>query len=349
MLMGGIDKLDLKIPLSTKRTVWFESLYHDVLRLNSGKPSKSYARVYDLRPYGVEALLHYRCRYDHHSKLELLSVQCMSALQIRSQVQELFECDADLLKVMRLDLFADVFDFPVWWFRRNARIERKRTIEEWGPQGQLENLCSVSSLERGIETLYFGTRPTLFRIYDKGSTLRAEHARELAAAPPEVEAPTFEQRFGHAENRVRTRVEHQLVGKRVPETLRVLGALFANAMAYDPFSRLLLSPLNETPPPMTGNAAEYLQCLGLMSLVKERGRAATVSMLNRASKGNAARFIHKLDTFATSRDVQIPDLVGAYRGGVALQLVDEGDSFRVKETHKAISAEETESYSCSLY
>ena len=53
---------------------------------------------------------------------------------------------------------------------------------------------------------------------------------------------------------------------------------------------------------MTGNAAEYLQCLGLMSLIKERGRAATVSMLNRASKGNAARFIHKLDNFATVLD-----------------------------------------------
>lgn len=349
MLMGGIDKLDLKIPKGTERSSWLACLYRDVLRFTNGKPSKSYARVYDLRPYGLEALLHDRCRYDQHSKVELLSVQCMCAQEIRAQIEQMYVCEPDLLRVMRVDLFGDAFDLPVWWFRRNAWVKYKRTVAEFGPQAPCADITCKWKVESGIETLYFGQRPTLFRIYDKGSTLRAAYLKQQELAPPGIDIPSFSETYGHPAERVRTRVEHQLAGGNVPDQLCTLGLLFSNAPMYDPFSRLVLSPISDVwPTPKDGDAAGYLQSVGLSYLVREHGRVATTMTLNRLSRGNAARFMRRLDQFIDLwSNLEVPDLLGAYRQGLMVQIGPELASLATTDIELITNT--TENSLCNLY
>jgi len=351
MLMGGLDKLDVRIPLGTDRTPWFESLHRAELRAARGEPSKAYSRVFDLRPYGIDAVLHERCRYDPHSKLELAGVRCMSAEQIRTEIERLYACQADLLKVMRIDLFADVFDYPVWWFRRNTWVKSKRTVSEFGPHATSSAQVCESAFENRIETLYFGRRPTLFRIYDKGSTLRIKYAKEAKQAPACVELPSFAERFGHSEDRIRTRVEHQLSGSNVPHQLSTLGLLFENAAEYDPFATLMMSPIPEPCLiPTEGDAAAYLQCVGLACLIKERGRAATTMMLNRKSGRNAARYMRRLDEFVQANSTaDIPNLLAAYRHGITAQIGAQAVAERINalgwQNHTPI----LENLACNLY
>ena len=82
---------------------------------------------------------------------------------------------------------------------------------------------------RGVETIYFGKRPNVIRVYNKVAERQYQYSRMLARAKrnniPVTELQTFEQIYGHSPTGcVLTRVERQIAGGRIPEQIGTFGA-----------------------------------------------------------------------------------------------------------------------------
>ena len=73
-----------------------------------------------------------------------------------------------LAAIMRIDCAADIYGHSVEWFRQNARVTLKRYSSEHS---------RFVSEHAQVQTLYFGKRPNLFRIYDKIQQERIEYQR----------------------------------------------------------------------------------------------------------------------------------------------------------------------------
>jgi hypothetical protein len=73
--------------------------------------------------------------------------------------------------------------------------------------------------------LYFGKRPNIFRIYDKTEEQRVEYRRANRKRDAEKQMLTFEERYGHSETEILTRVKRQYGGGRVPKQIATLGRL----------------------------------------------------------------------------------------------------------------------------
>jgi hypothetical protein len=175
------DKLDLRVPRPIPFTPAFQRLYRELQALEKGPfhPSKYYEYVGDLREYGFSVRLNLYCQMDKagNHKIEMIDVGQMNRTRIIREVQEIFDVDALSLPVMRVDFAVDVPDLPLQWFRETVRIEHKRF------RAAVTGEPFYSEMGKGvIQTLYFGKRPNVIRIYDK----LAEIQRSVSNASSKV-------------------------------------------------------------------------------------------------------------------------------------------------------------------
>lgn len=185
------------------------------------KPSRFYMGRGDLRPLGIDALLHvgYKFGETHDHKLEILDAGKKCYSELVGIIEAVTYADPEQLEVIRLDLCADVPGVPVLWFQPRVRVKYKRFANEIG------ELKYEKIGQAGIETLTAGKRPNLIRIYDKVAESRVQFRKLLRRCSKDSELPNFEKEFGFPEDAVLTRVERQFGGDRIPEALNRFGKL----------------------------------------------------------------------------------------------------------------------------
>lgn len=334
-----VDKLDVRIPADAQFTSEFRKVYADT----RGDPkywqsSKHYGSTGDLRPFGHEMILHMGLRHQrpgekgHCHKLELIDTGMSTYSKWLAEIERIFEIPIGYRKsstsalqprgvkqlaVMRIDLAADVPEVPVDWFRMHMRVLWKRRRAELG------RYLIVSQGEG--ETLYFGKRPNHFRVYNKIAELKEQHKRLARHASPDAEAPSFEEAFRISPDAVRTRVERQIAGGRIPANLRTLSQL-RNLPDFDPFAAVEMLPRESLP---SGNTATncILALAGreVQRLVQEHGLQRARQLIRYMDGANASRNLKRLEPFFEIKNAQPgvsrDQLLTLYRESVSKQLV----------------------------
>ncbi|HWR35889.1 MAG TPA: hypothetical protein VN622_08490 [Clostridia bacterium] len=292
-----IDKLDVRIPSDAPFHPEFNRLYSD-LRYEPDKDpfrrTKHYELVGDLREYGHDAILHMSCKWgkrgDH--KLELVDTGVMSFSRLVNEIESVFQIDGKGTEVMRLDLAADVKDVPVSWFQSRIKAQHKRYLANFG------SAKFVEMGKGGIQTLYFGKRPNLFRIYDKHAEYLEQYKALLRRLKSDAQIPTFEEFCGLPENGVvLTRVERQIGGGRIPEELATVGKL-KNLENFEPF-RNLRFVMGGAGEPSEDDYPFETFCTGmyLREKAEKEGMQATHRFISKASKRNTSWALEKYKDF----------------------------------------------------
>jgi hypothetical protein len=207
-----IDKIELRVQSGTRFTRPVQEAIREIDYLGGRtcvRRSQYYTGIADLRPLGIDALLHgYRKRGNHDHKLELLDTGKKAYSDLVAQVESTFETDPMKLSLMRVDLCTDIPGTPVSWFQPRVRVKYKRFASE---RGELEY---EQMGNRKIETLKVGQRPNLFRIYDKAAECKVQFKRLQRKTSPDADLLDFEKEFGFHPDSVLTRIERQMVGER---------------------------------------------------------------------------------------------------------------------------------------
>jgi hypothetical protein len=276
-----------------------ESLFFSV----GGRPSRHYLRVHDLRPYGYSAILHHTCLHGKpadigqqgprgNHKLELIDTGMMSYAEMLDEIAYVFRTNAERLSIMRLDLAVDIEGIGVRWFAENTRVLRK----QWHA-----NLGVIATAQMGKnepQTLYYGKRPNVIRIYDKVAELRAQFRRFLREIGASTAPPTFEDHFGFPDTgKILTRVERQMGGGRIPAALGTVGQLI-DCAEFNPFESIEFVG-GGCPEP---NAASYSfmdYCTGmyLRHLCQSEGMQSMLAFVTRNSKRNRGWAMKKFADF----------------------------------------------------
>ena len=230
--------------------------------------------------------------YRERHKLEVFRVGSMNAFQIDRVVRSVFDVDAFELPVSRVDFTADVRGIPVDWFRSHAYVLRKRNGQEYKTHRDVTGTT---------ETIYFGSRKDLIRVYDKTAELR-------------VHEQTADWRLD-----TWTRVERQLRSDRLARLAPTFGDLVATAESLNPFAGVHFEPGAPTPPIGSWPAVKYFTGLGLHYAVERDGLQTVRQLLNR--NGNAHRTLETYSDFIGVGDpFTPPDLDGIFRRSVMEQL-----------------------------
>src|SRR4029077_8390146 len=109
------------------------------------------------------------------------------------QIEEIFEVDAMRLDLMRLDLAVDGEGAQVAFFEDSSRVAYKIVTRD------IEKADVITRIgRRGVETITFGARPNLFRIYNKVEE-RAHKYDVLKRKAKKLGncIPSYEDLYGH--------------------------------------------------------------------------------------------------------------------------------------------------------
>jgi hypothetical protein len=278
---------------------------------NLVRGTKYYSRVADLRCYGLRSILFMGQRRNLNHKLVIIGTGTMKLSEILSEVEEVFVIDPMRAEIMRVDFAVDVRDYSVEWFRRRVRVSRKRYTSEYD---------RFVSEHTNVETLYFGKRPNIFRIYDKTEEQRVDYRRLIRKAKAPI--PTFQARYGHTENEILTRVERQYGAGRVPEQIATLRRLQENALRFNPFESLRFLPSTiseESVNQLTGD--EFIKAHGVLRLVEQLGHHEARRLLDQKTGRNTGRLLAQISN-SLSPDPKCvpPDLHKLFREGICKQL-----------------------------
>ncbi len=325
-----IDKLEVRIPHHRSGPPFspeFGRIFTQLLNDPKGpfQRSRYYELFANLQPYGYDAALHLwskRGKVPTH-KLELLDTGTMPFSRMVNEVEQIFALNALRCEVTRVDCAADVPNVPVSWFRQATSVKWKRHHSEMA-----KSEGTIIEMGRArLETIYFGKRPNVTRVYDKMSEYRAQYARIVKRCSPDQELPCFEEVFRIPPDspRILTRVERVMAAGRVPEPLRTVAALRANAAEFDPFEhmRFLYMPV---PPSITG-VSYAMECMieKTQRLIREQGLHFAKRYVYSRSHGQGARLWGKLEPYLLRDDAaevafSREALVRHYRESVARQL-----------------------------
>jgi hypothetical protein len=311
-----IDKLEVRIPESALFTSDFKSLFMG-FKFSS---SRHYKIVADLRPYSYNSILHYGCRHgaERNHKLELIDTGAMTLAEMREDIQRVFLVDPGKLSIMRLDLAVDVQGIGLPWFSEHTRVQYKRWLAKLGV------IDVVEMGNREIQTLYFGKRPNVIRIYNKLEEYRGQYQRMLRRTPPGIAAPTFEEcfhipEFGH----ILTRIERQMGGGRIPIVLATVDDL-PNCADFNPFDGLeFISGGRAEPNPNDHSFMDYLAGMQLRHLAETEGMQAAISHITRYSKRNKKWALKKFGDFLpapSERDISSERLCELFQRSIAVQF-----------------------------
>jgi hypothetical protein len=306
-----IDKLEVRVPASARFMEEFESLRHKWEE--KSQRSRHYRAIADLRPFGHSSILHIHSRQSRDHKLELIDTGVRGYKDMQREIERVFDVDATTMQVMRIDLAADIQGVPVQAFQGNVRAKFKRSAIDMGKYSRTGKV--------GIETLYLGKRPNVFRIYNKIAEFHSQDARLKRRG--DSPTATFEERYGFPPTGiVLTRVERQIGGGRVPQEIDTFGKLVALS-AFDPFEPLEITIGSAVPPnPENYPFTTYLKGLGLGQLVLDHGYQNARRLVNKFSPGNAKRVFDKLAPFLPTSDCKLTkqQILDAYRQSVSKQL-----------------------------
>jgi hypothetical protein len=251
----------------------------------------------DLRPFGYDVILQLGCKHgkEANHRLELIDTGELTFDEMLGTIDRIFDVHARDLEIMRLDLAVDVPAIPVRFFQEHTRIKYKRWMQNFGIIP-----TSVMGM-RGIQTLTFGKRPNLIRIYDKVAEYREQYRKLLRRFSPGAEPPTFEQCFGiPSEGFVLTRVERQMGGARIPSQLSTVREL-KNCIKIDPFDAIDLIAGAEPEPDPRNSFMELCTGLYLQHLALRDGMQTLNAFINRHSKRNRKWVIDKFAEFLPKR------------------------------------------------
>ena len=261
------------------------------------RTAKFYEYAGDLREYGHRVRLNLFCQMDKtgNHKLELIDVGEMSRANILREIGEIFAVDFRSLGVMRIDFAVDVAGLPIQWFRETVRAEHKRFRAAVTGEPFYSEMGS-----QGIQTLYFGKRPNVIRIYDKIAEYRHQYRTMIRSLEKGFE-PAFESVFPTVrEGSILTRVERQ-IGGRIPTDIDTLGKLFEPGFRYEPFAKLKI--IDHPPMPLyDSNYSFETLCTGLYlrGLAQQEGLQAMREFASKHSKGNAGWVMKKYGSFLPS-------------------------------------------------
>jgi hypothetical protein len=283
------------------------------------RPALHYAGKADLRTVGIDAILHVQCKHgDSHSKLEVLDVGKKPYSEIVNLIESVTETNPETLGVMRIDLTADVKGVTVSWFKSHVRFRFKRTEHEHGQlhYGLIGHGC--------IETILAGSRPNVFRIYNKTNECLFQFGRIQRKTSIDAEPLEFEKEFGFKETDILTRVERQCGGNRIPSEIANFGCL-QRLPNFNPFRSLEIIGSGQLalPSPEECEGLEYYTGLGLHNEAQRVGMQAFRKVLNKQTKGNAARTLERYGRFfpdGTEVPVTVEGLIEAFRQSTIDQL-----------------------------
>jgi hypothetical protein len=317
-----IDKLDVRIPCDTPFHPEFSKLYGE-LHYDSSKspfhPSRHYLLTADLRKFGHDAILHLSNRwgkYGNH-KLELIDTGKSPFSGLLNRIERVFQINPLRTGIMRLDLAVDVPGVAVSWFQNRVKAAHKRFIADFG------SATFVEMGKGGIQTLYFGKRPSLYRIYDKHAEYQEQYRKLLRTKSKDSVAPDFETTFGLPDRGVvLTRVERQMGGK-IPQ-FKTVGDLYS-LRTFDPFQKLnLVMGGVAEPDPTQYSFMEYCTGMYLRDLAEVRGMHATMDFVKRTSKRNTGWALEKFKDFLpvenSGQTVTSHSLKQLFQRSVARQL-----------------------------
>jgi hypothetical protein len=317
-----IEKLDLRIPSGSilrpavrdyTRALPYET-YTSRLR-----PAAHYAGKADLRGIGIDAILHMQCKHgDKHHKLEVLDAGKKPYSDIVQLIDSVTMSNPDGMGIMRIDLTADVKNVTVPWCKSHVRFKFKRTENEYG------NLKYGLIGHGEIETIVAGSRPNVFRIYNKTAENQVQLRRLQRKTSKDAEPLEFEKEFGFKESDILTRFERQCGGERIPEELRTFGSL-PNAPDFNPFTAIdiICSGLPALPSPENCDGIEYFTGIGMYIESQRLGMQDFRKLLNKQTKGNAARTLVRYGSFfqiGSAASITMPEIYESYRGSTIGQL-----------------------------
>jgi len=250
------------------------------------RTAKHYEYAGDLREYGLNVRLNLYCQMDKvgNHKLELIDVGTMKRSDIFREVVSIFDVDPRTLGIMRIDLAVDVPNVPVQWFRETVQAQRKRFRSAVTGDRFYAEMGTG-----GIQTLYFGKRPNVIRIYDKRAEYMAQYRNAIRKLGKGFESPSFESvmGFSYPDSNL-TRVERQF-GARIPSELATLGNVCAEGFECKPFANLKIIDHATLPEP-NSNVSFETHCTGmyLRSIAENDGMQALQTFISKHSKGNVA-------------------------------------------------------------
>jgi len=152
--LTGWSYADPEIPF----TDCLETAYPN--RRERSSPTENYKGMFDLRGFGLEALLFMRCRFGATNKIVFRGAAKMTLKQMSTASATVFDCGPYDLRLARLDLAVDVVGISMEWARNHVQVTRKRRFKSIG--GSHEE--ATHSLG---QTMYFDGGPDFIRIYDK--------------------------------------------------------------------------------------------------------------------------------------------------------------------------------------
>lgn len=221
----------------------------------------------------------------------------MSYAEIVAEIEYVFRTNADRLSIMRLDLAVDIEGISVRWFAENTRVARKRWLARLGV------FETAEMGTRELQTLYFGKRPNLIRIYNKVEESRVQFRRILREIGGSAVPPTFEEYFGFPETgKIVTRVERQMGGGRIPSALGTVGQLI-DCAEFNPFESIeFVGSGCPEPNPATYSFMDYCTGMYLRHLAQTEGMQAMLAFVTRNSKRNRGWAMKKFGDFLPARN-----------------------------------------------
>lgn len=316
-----IDKLDLRIP---QGTIWrpavaqLTNLHPWESYSSRVRPTQHYAGRVDLREIGRDSLLHLQCKHgDHDSKLEILDVGKKTYSEIVQLIESVAEVNLDELRITRIDLASDVPNVTVPWLKSHIRFKFKRTEIE---HGQLK----YGLVGHGeVETILAGSRPNVYRIYNKTKEYLVQFRRLQRKQNYDADPLEFEREFGLKKTDVLTRFERQF-GCRLPPQVANFRSL-QSLPDFNPFDSLEIVASGQTALPSSDeyNGLEYYTGIGLYSESNRLGMHEFRRKLNKQTKGNAARTIERYGRFfpdGLEPSVSIEKVFEMYRQSTISQL-----------------------------
>jgi hypothetical protein len=281
-----IDKLDIRIPRNAPFTPSFQRKYAELQALEKGpfRAGKLYEYAGDLREYGHNLRLNLYCQMDKvgNHKIELIDVGTMNRTAIMREVGEIFEVGAASLGVMRVDFAVDCPGLPLQWFRETVRVQHKRF------RSAITSDPFYSEMGTGgIQTLYFGKRPNVFRIYDKRAEYQTQFQTLIRKMGPGFDG-TFESVFpGVGKDSILTRVERQ-IGARIPMEIETLAKLFESGFEFKPFQKLKIIAHAGAPEFDSSLSFEtYCTAKYLSGMAEENGMHGVKEFVSKRSNGNS--------------------------------------------------------------
>jgi len=317
-----IDKLDLRIPHYSVLRPFIEAYIRwgpSETYSSRVRPALHYLGKADLRPLGIDAILHIQCKHgEKDSKLEVLDVGKKPYSRIVNLVENVARVNPDELGIMRIDLTADVRGITVPWLKSHVRFKFKRTENEYGQ-------LTYGLVGHGeVETILAGSRPNVFRIYNKTKECQFQFRRLQRRVSKDAEPLEFEKVFGLKEADILTRIERQCGGSRIPPEIARFSCL-RNIPNFNPFNSLeiITSGQSNLPLPEECDGLEYYTGYGMHVEAQQMGMQEFRKKLNKQTKGNAARTLERYERFfpdGTDVPITLEQIIENFRQSTIEQL-----------------------------